>query len=327
MDQALYIQIVFLAFAAAELALGRFLQRENTTAGDVPLELISTLVLPGVIVPAIFLTAPALLEALQPGSAGLLAGLPWFALVALFLVGDDMTQYWWHRLSHRLPWLYGLHRAHHEARYMSVRLVYRNNLLYYAMMPGLWISAALVHLGAARAELVYLAYVCVKMTVVIAAHSNVRWDLPLYRLAERSRPVDRLMWVIERTISTPATHSAHHGLHAADGITHYKGNFGNLLFFWDVLFGSAHITRKAPAAYGIEHLVPVSWTRNLLFPAYPRFEDRDEETAQKEDDGKWMAPERGLGFFARRGLGLPLSLNGDGPGDARPLLEDLERAL
>jgi hypothetical protein len=76
MDQALYIQIVFLAFAAAELALGRFLQRENTTAGDVPLELISTLVLPGVIVPAIFLTAPALLEALQPGSAGLLAGLP-----------------------------------------------------------------------------------------------------------------------------------------------------------------------------------------------------------------------------------------------------------
>ena len=51
---------------------------------------------------------------------------------------------------------------------MSVRLVYRNNLLYYAMMPGIWFSAALVYLGLGW---VYGGYLMVKLTVIIAAHT------------------------------------------------------------------------------------------------------------------------------------------------------------
>ena len=58
--------------------------------------------------------------------------------------------------------------------------------------------------------------------------------------------------VVERLISTPASHWAHHALTNADGIGHYKGNFGNRLFVWDLLFGSAHITRKYPAAVGLQ---------------------------------------------------------------------------
>ena len=65
--------------------------------------------------------------------------------LGLFLLLDDMVQYWWHRASHTFPWLYNLHRAHHNARYMSVRLVYRNNVLYYAMMPNLWMSGVLIY--------------------------------------------------------------------------------------------------------------------------------------------------------------------------------------
>ena len=39
--------------------------------------------------------------------------------------------------------------------------------------------------------------------------------------------------------------------HNDDGIGHYKGNFGNLLFVWDVLFGTAQITRRYPAKVGL----------------------------------------------------------------------------
>lgn len=47
----------------------------------------------------------------------------------ILLVGDDMTQYRWHPLSHT-PLLWPLHRAHHTAHYMSVRITYRSNLFF-----------------------------------------------------------------------------------------------------------------------------------------------------------------------------------------------------
>ena len=76
------------------------------------------------------------------------------------------------------------------------------------------------------------------------------------------------MWVLERTISTPATHWAHHGKHLADENTHYKGNYGNLLFIWDMIFGTAKITRKYPKEIGVENLPEVSALTQLLWPIF-----------------------------------------------------------
>ena len=107
------------------------------------------------------------------------------------------------------------------------------------------------------------------MAVIIGAHSDVAWDAPLYRIKWLS-PV---MWVVERTISTPATHHAHHGRHADDPAVNYKGNFGNLLFFWDVLFGTAKITRHYPTSYGVENLPPATLGQQLLWPIFPENKD------------------------------------------------------
>jgi sterol desaturase/sphingolipid hydroxylase (fatty acid hydroxylase superfamily) len=205
------------------------------------------------------LLSGSILNQAIPDMKGALSGIPWVAGFALFLLLDDMTQYWWHRLTHRVPALYALHRAHHSAPYMSVRIVYRNNSFYYLLMPGIWLSGVLIYLGLAP---VYYVYLILKMTVIFAAHSSVTWDDKLYRI----RAFRPLIWVLERTISTPSTHSAHHGLTAEDGVTHYKGNFGNMLFLWDVLFGTAKITRRRPPAYGIEHLSPISWKEELFWP-------------------------------------------------------------
>jgi hypothetical protein len=77
------------------------------------------------------------------------------------------------------------------------------------------------------------------------------------------------MWLVERTISTPATHWAHHALTNADGVGHYKGNFGNLLFVWDMIFGTAHITRHYPARVGLQDdLVhgQERWYHQMFYP-------------------------------------------------------------
>lgn len=62
----------------------------------------------------------------------------------------------------------------------------------------------------------------------------------------------------------------HHGLHLSDGVTHYHGNYGNFLFLWDVLFGTAKITRRRPEAYGIEGLEPIPVANELLWPVPAR---------------------------------------------------------
>lgn len=259
MNSGLLVGGIYLFFAVLELVSGRFLNRTKTTRDQVYIELICTFTFVLLIVPGIFTISNYLVTTYAPGLMGAIADWPWYLILMLFLVGDDMTQYWWHRLSHKLPFLYSLHRAHHDVGYMSVRLVYRNSLIYYMFMPGLWVSSVLVAMGGLE---VYAVYLVVKMTVIIGAHSSVAWDERLYKI-----PVlNKLMWVVERVISTPSTHRMHHGKHLSDGVTHYKGNYGNLLFFWDVLFGTARITRQSPADYGIEHLEPVAWYKLVFLP-------------------------------------------------------------
>jgi hypothetical protein len=103
--------------------------------------------------------------------------------------------------------------------------------------------------------------------VTTAAHSELRWDAFLYRY-DFLKPV---AWVVQRSISTPTTHFAHHALHEGDGIGHYSGNFGNLLFFWDVLFGTALISQKYPPAFGLRVdpvRGPEAWYVQIFYPLF-----------------------------------------------------------
>jgi len=255
------IATIFAFFAVLEALQGRFIRRPGQSRADVIVEVVGSVVLLTITQPLILLASFALMHRLAPHAEGALGHWPILGQIALLLLFDDMTQYWWHRTSHNIPFLYRLHRAHHNAAYMSVRIVYRNNIFYYAMMPGIWLSGALIYLGLGW---IYACYAVVKLTVIMAAHSDTRWDAPLYKL----RWLSPLMWVVERTISTPSTHSAHHGKYMSDPYTYYKGNYGNFLFFWDVLFGTAKITRGYPREIGVENLPPVNAQTQLLWPVF-----------------------------------------------------------
>jgi sterol desaturase/sphingolipid hydroxylase (fatty acid hydroxylase superfamily) len=257
---------IFLAYAVLELVRSDLFGKPEQCRNDGVVEAISTVMLLAVTQPTILIVVRLAGLRWFPQYEGALAGIGFVPALVLFLVFEDMLQYWWHRASHTLPWLYNLHRAHHNARYMSVRLVYRNNVIYYAMMPSIWCAAVLVYVGLGW---FYAGYLIVKMLVIIGAHSDVKWDEPLYKIPALS-PV---MWVVERTISTPATHHAHHGRHYSDPAVNYKGNFGNLLFFWDVLFGTAKITRTYPQSFGVENLPNATLGQQLLWPVFPENAD------------------------------------------------------
>lgn len=249
----------FVGFALLETIFTHFTNQPKAKNGDWVVEVIGSFVLVAFTQPLLLFAAFMLCRLVFPEYENHLEGIHYAYAVGLFLIFDDMSQYWWHRITHQVPWLYNLHRPHHNAEYLSIRVVYRNNIFYYFLMPGLWFSGALIFLGLGH---VYAVYIVVKMLVIYGAHSDIRWDAPLYKI----KWLSPIMWVLERTISTPATHSAHHGKHADDGVTNYKGNYGNLLFFWDVLFGTAKITRQYPSEFGVENMPETSVGEQLLWP-------------------------------------------------------------
>ena len=262
--QNILVLSMILGFAATELISRRYQNTVTATANDTKLEVFMFLSLVAITQPLAMLSTAKLGDWFAPEYKDLLADWPWWAMVGILILCDDLTQYWWHRLSHS-PLLWPLHRAHHSAAYMSIRITYRNNFFYYLMMPGLWFAGALLYLGVSG--MVYALYVVVKLGVIMGAHCAWRWDEPLYKI----RALRPLMWVLERTISTPATHWAHHAISQKDGVGHYKGNFGNLLFIWDIIFGTAHITRKYPKQVGLKDdqlFGQEHWYHQMFFPLF-----------------------------------------------------------
>jgi sterol desaturase/sphingolipid hydroxylase (fatty acid hydroxylase superfamily) len=268
------ILCMILGFAATEIISRRYKNTVHASANDTKLELFMFLSLLAISQPLAMMVTAKLGALWAPEYKDVLADWPWWGMLGILILCDDLTQYWWHRLSHS-PLLWPLHRAHHSAAYMSIRVTFRNNFFYYLMMPGLWLAGVLIYMGVGG--LVYALYVVIKLTVIVGAHCAWRWDEPLYKIPAL-RP---LMWVLQRTISTPATHWAHHAITQNDGVGHYKGNFGNLLFIWDIIFGSAHITQKYPPQVGLKDdqlFGPERWYHQMFFPL---FQSKREYTALK----------------------------------------------
>lgn len=198
---------------------------------------------------------------LLPGLKNTFAWVPFWWGFFILCVADDLTQYWYHRLHHQLPWLWRFHRTHHSAPYMGMSMASRQNAFYTIFFSQIYVTSALVYLGLGPAALIVHA---VKSVITTLAHSSICWDKTFYKY----RILHPVAWVLERVISTPATHHAHHASTTDDGIGYYKGNFGNMFFLWDVMFGTALISRKYPDRYGISHYQRDQWYAQFLWPVF-----------------------------------------------------------
>jgi sterol desaturase/sphingolipid hydroxylase (fatty acid hydroxylase superfamily) len=145
----------------------------------------------------------------------------------VYLVVFDFVHYWLHRAQHQSNAWWALHSLHHAQRQMTMWSDNRNHLLD-DVLTSLILSAVAVLIGVGPGQ--FVALVALGQLSENFQHANVRvW---FGRLGER-------LWV------SPRFHRRHHSI----GIGHESQsegkvvlggcNFGVLLPWWDMLFGTA----------------------------------------------------------------------------------------
>jgi sterol desaturase/sphingolipid hydroxylase (fatty acid hydroxylase superfamily) len=212
-----------------------------------------------VVKPAVAWVTLQVLPFVLPGTKDTLGWIPFLWGALIIAIYDDLTQYWYHRLHHEVPWLWRFHRTHHSANYMGMAMAGRQNIIYTIFFSQTYLTAVLVYVGLGYPALFVKG---IKTLITLSAHSAIPWDKPFYKY-KILRPI---AWVLERTISTPATHHAHHANTTDDGVGYYKGNFGNMFFLWDIIFKTAHISRQYPKEYGISHYEGDQWYAQIFWP-------------------------------------------------------------
>jgi sterol desaturase/sphingolipid hydroxylase (fatty acid hydroxylase superfamily) len=212
-----------------------------------------------VIRPAVAYFGLQFLPLVLPGMKNAFDWIPFVWGFIIICIYDDLTQYWYHRLHHEVAWLWRFHRTHHSAPYMGMAMASRQNMIYTLFFSQTYLTIALVYLGLGYPALFAKG---LKSLITKLAHSSIPWDKPFYE----NKWLHPVAWVLERLISTPATHHAHHADTNDDGVGHYKGNFGNMFFLWDMIFGTGLISRQYPKSYGIKHYQQEEWYAQLLWP-------------------------------------------------------------
>ncbi len=250
---------ILILFGLIEAFGGLYGKKSKRSKNDWYVELFSTFHLFVLIKPIIFFSMTYLLINILPQYRNTFSDATFWISSVVVIFGDDFLQYWYHRKAHKWSWLWKLHRPHHSSREMGVLVSYRNAIMYYVLMPNIWWLAMVTYFGLYQEMILAII---LKQIIVTGAHSEARWDSFLYKY----QFLHPIAWVIERVISTPATHFAHHGKTADDGISNPDGNFSNMFFLWDVIFGTARITRKYPTVYGIPDDPDDDWKSHLYYP-------------------------------------------------------------
>lgn len=250
-----------------ELLAGRLLGRRQPD--ELWVDLLSLGQLALLIKPAIVATTGLLLLNLAPQWVGMLGDLPLWQALLLVILPADLLHYACHRLGHTLPFMWRMHRTHHTATAMSITVAYRENWRWYLFMPDIWYAGLMVALGLGEAVLISNL---IFGSANVLVHSAFAWDRSLYR----SRWLAPMAWLLERTVQLPATHRAHHAELDEQGQPPHH-NFGQLLYLWDTLFGTAKFTRdNYPSRYGIPNDPGDPWYAQLWWPLV-RSPKRDSE--------------------------------------------------
>ena len=255
----LYLVVgVLMFFVAIEVIAGHG-KRSNRSFGDWFLELGSYMILALILKPLIVFAAMFLANILIPQTSLIVDGLLFVGTLLIYLFVDDFLQYWYHRSAHEYPFLWKLHRPHHQAEQMGFFVSYRNAFLYYIMMPNIWWVGIFTFMGGAKAIALGLF---LKQVIIISSHSTVNYDKWLNKYG-----ITRLfLSVWERIFITPAFHHAHHGQSKIDGISDPNNNFGNMFSIWDQLFGTAVYSRQFPDKYGLVNDPKEHWADVYLYP-------------------------------------------------------------
>ena len=144
--------------------------------------------------------------------------IPSWLTIALAVLVLDCLIYWQHRLFHKVPWLWKMHKVHHADPHLDASTGLRFHPLEIAL--SLLIKFfAVISLGI-PAEAIFIFEIVLNASSIFN-HANIK--LPA-----------KLEWTLRKVIVTQAMHRIHHSQRVAET----NSNFGFNLSIWDKLFNS-----------------------------------------------------------------------------------------
>jgi sterol desaturase/sphingolipid hydroxylase (fatty acid hydroxylase superfamily) len=151
----------------------------------------------------------------------------------IYLVAFDFVNYWIHRAQHQFDWWWKLHALHHSQRQMTMWTDNRNHVLDSILVDFLTVVAAQL-IGVPPSQ--FIAIVALTQLSESFQHANLK--LWFGQIGER-------LWV------SPRFHRLHHSIgigHETSGKNTLGGhNFGVLLPWWDMLFGTVNFELRYDA--------------------------------------------------------------------------------
>lgn len=151
--------------------------------------------------------------------------LPFWLIVTASVVVLDIAIYWQHRLFHRVPILWRLHRVHHADPDVDVTTGLRFHPAEIVLSFG--IKAAVV-LALGAPALAVILFEIILNACSLFNHGNV--ELP--------RPMEK---VVRKVLITQELHRIHHSVEKEET----NSNYGFSVSWWDHLFGSFTANPKA----------------------------------------------------------------------------------
>lgn len=148
--------------------------------------------------------------------------------VALGVVALDLAVYWQHRLLHRIPLLWPLHRVHHTDLGIDVTTGVRFHPLEIALSMGIKLSVVALFGPPAAAVVLF--------EVLLSAgslwqHTDVALPAAIERMARA-------------VVVTPSLHRIHHSVQRDER----DANYGFTTSLWDRVFGSLRGAAREPEA-------------------------------------------------------------------------------
>ena len=165
-----------------------------------------------------------LLQWALPGS------LPAIVAGMLFI---DLNSYTFHRLYHRIPFLWRIHRVHHADTEMDSTSALRLHPFEFLIQSFTQVTV-LPLLGVSLYS--FVLYFAFALPWFLLNHSNIRFPAWFERFAS---------WILV----TPDWHRVHHSSHQPETDSHY----GDVFTFWDRLFGTDAEAEVEKITFGLEN--------------------------------------------------------------------------
>ncbi len=137
----------------------------------------------------------------------------WWVWVLLFFA-DDLSYYWFHRISHESRAFWASHVVHHSSTHYNLSTALRQTWVPMTYFPfWLWMPA-----------------VGFEPWMVLLAQA---WSL-IYQFWIHTERIKKLPRPLEWVLNTPSHHRVHHG----SNDVYLDRNYGGILIVWDRLFGT-----------------------------------------------------------------------------------------